>query len=1185
MYAKKHRPMQKLTAICLSVSIAAASLLSTHVFASEQTPEPSGEYLTGQDLLNELRKLGLGQEFITEDPVPEVSAPESSETSGETSDAPVVDPSEPSIDPSEPSIDPSEPSVDPSEPSVDPSEPSVESSEPSVESTEPETDGGFEQQEVESTLSAFRAMPRDVVLNGNPDTEETPTDPIEETPEESSEQSTESSEPAKEPSDEVPVESSETSSEPVSEPSGEVPSEPSTDPVDPEVSVDPSKPVEEIPEESVPGTELPAREVLVTYVQALDAEQIVSLDDTNITEIEYVDLYSMLTEDQILMINDLIDSMRADNVTNAAPLFEEEQQPVSLFSMMSFLPSLFQNYGDDVNDNDELTKANGLNTYKEATYSDGTVTTTIEAYATGTVSTVNNPVDVVLVLDESGSMYTRPSWIFQYVTNEQKKDWIVVPSNELTDEMSGKAIICNTALGDPNGNFAFTIYKDSGTENWYFIDLVNKRWNIDPNQYTIYLQRRDALQIAATEFINSISASGGDNRVGVVGFSDSASIKCGLQNINTTDGKQTVINAINNLKASGATHADWGMQRAEDLLNSSDRQKVVILFTDGAPTSGTVFEKSVANGAIASSYNLKQKGTKVYTIGVMPEAKPFDSEGNFNTGDNINKFMHAVSSNYPDATSIDIEDLGNPVYQEDPTKSYYLSASSTDALDDIFANISHEIGNSDIQLDGEAEIKDYISPYFTVPNAETVEVYKVPCTGKTGDVYQFDESRREELSGAKIKTDNKGSYISVSDFDFAKNFVSDKPKPNTTDDYGYKLLITFTNTPKEGFLGGNWVPTNGNDSGVYDGNGDLVEHFDRPTVNVPISDYALQTTEQTIYLSNKADVSKSAQKPSFTGNDAWKDDFVTFSEPAWANPNNATPDDCVSNAQINMTITPEYDANKHPEGNYEAPTNAYQTAKDVSATTQIHVLKPELQFTDTKQNSGTSITAVLLKDENYVSATWKCEDGRTTPTDTTAVEPTITIQEVKTYQNDSWTIQTLPFNLTAETDFQVTKIKLNGGEKNYDLTTHFTVKDPTCEVGNYEHSENDRHFTIHLNNFDLTIKKIAADAGDGEQFRFTVTGSNGFSASFMLEAGEEIKLENLSAGNYTITEDTDWSWRYDSVSATVNGTSAQLNNGSFTQNFTATSSVVFTNSNRDNHWLSWEDTVNNIFKAFTGAAS
>jgi len=98
-----------------------------------------------------------------------------------------------------------------------------------------------------------------------------------------------------------------------------------------------------------------------------------------------------------------------------------------------------------------------------------------------------------------------------------------------------------------------------------------------------------------------------------------------------------------------------------------------------------------------------------------------------------------------------------------------------------------------------------------------------------------------------------GSTIIVSGFDFNENFVSDKAKEDGS--FGKKLIIEFNVTRKEGFLGGNNVPTNGTESGVYDRDGTLVEAFDIPTVDLPIH-YEFSTTDQTIYLGEKADLTR-----------------------------------------------------------------------------------------------------------------------------------------------------------------------------------------------------------------------------------------------------------------------------------------------------------------------------------------
>ncbi len=122
----------------------------------------------------------------------------------------------------------------------------------------------------------------------------------------------------------------------------------------------------------------------------------------------------------------------------------------------------------------------------------------------------------------------------------------------------------------------------------------------------------------------------------------------------------TIMNELNRINPAGATQADYGMRHAADILESArqeegyDRSQVAILFTDGQPTSGSSFEDDVANDAISEAHRIKGAGGTVYTIGVFSGADgtvPANADALENYGvSEENRYMHLVSSNFPDAT-------------------------------------------------------------------------------------------------------------------------------------------------------------------------------------------------------------------------------------------------------------------------------------------------------------------------------------------------------------------------------------------------------------------------------------------------------------------------------------------------------------------------------------------------------
>ena len=162
------------------------------------------------------------------------------------------------------------------------------------------------------------------------------------------------------------------------------------------------------------------------------------------------------------------------------------------------------------------------------------------------------------------------------------------------------------------------------------------------------------------------------------------------------DGAMSLKNTVNSIEPAGSTRADYGMDLAKGIAGREDAQKIIVFFTDGSPTSSNGFEAEVAKDAINIAKTIKSGGATIYTIGIFNGAKPGDDSTSSRTS-NENKFMHAVSSNYPDATSsvshgfFGTEEwnvnFGNPV----AGASYYKSATNAAELDQVFKDISSAI--------------------------------------------------------------------------------------------------------------------------------------------------------------------------------------------------------------------------------------------------------------------------------------------------------------------------------------------------------------------------------------------------------------------------------------------------------------------------------------------------------------
>lgn len=293
-------------------------------------------------------------------------------------------------------------------------------------------------------------------------------------------------------------------------------------------------------------------------------------------------------------------------------------------------------------------------------------TVTLESWATGAVTTETTPMplDIILVLDESGSMSetfsskqgTYYEEIKYYRTNQNYYKWSKENDGiwyKDTDNNYYRVTVQRERVEDSlSWHYKFTYtYSKNGTA---MTIGSSERKNTNP-RYTFYRQytgtvsttKRDALVDAATKFADSVyteatKENGPDHRIAIVTYSTNASIKTGTSAstalVNVKSGLSTIKNAINNLQTSGSTYIDKGIQTANSIFNvnaieDGKRARVMIVFTDGAPGYGgkwcedgtrgstTADTHRTANAAIAAANVSEQTyGATVYTIGIFQGA-------------------------------------------------------------------------------------------------------------------------------------------------------------------------------------------------------------------------------------------------------------------------------------------------------------------------------------------------------------------------------------------------------------------------------------------------------------------------------------------------------------------------------------------------------------------------------------
>ena len=337
-------------------------------------------------------------------------------------------------------------------------------------------------------------------------------------------------------------------------------------------------------------------------------------------------------------------------------------------------------------------------------------------------STSTTPLDIVLVLDASGSMDDS-------MTGGKRIDALKNAANAFIDEIATQ----NASISDASKQHQVSIVKFAG----------NKTEQVGNDTY-----RKDGYTYNYSQVMKSMA-------------------EC---NETTKGSFEGTINAI---KPAGATNAAAGMELAHGQTSKrSDAKKIVIFFTDGTPTTQSEFSDGVASDAIAAAKTMKDAGASVYTIGIFKDANP---KADVNTTSNENKFMQAASSNYPAAAYTYTQywlsgewkwSFGNRAEGSD----FYKSASSASELSKIFEDISKEIvkgagyptdAREGFEMsDGYITFDDSLGSYMQVDAFKAIVVNNhvfsdvTKTTTDTADTYTF--AGTTELNG---KTASLGNIV------------------------------------------------------------------------------------------------------------------------------------------------------------------------------------------------------------------------------------------------------------------------------------------------------------------------------------------------------------------------------------------------------------------------------------------
>lgn len=736
----------------------------------------------------------------------------------------------------------------------------------------------------------------------------------------------------------------------------------------------------------------------------------------------------------------------------------------------------------------------------------------------------------------------------------------------------------------------------SGSMNWHMDGDHSTLWKSDTSK-----ERVKALVASVNAFLTTIQENSPDSRVAIVSYAGDATIDSNLVSVtDPSDPKNvnpvltTVVNGLEN-RCNGGTQSGKGLQQAVSIFNSVkendpnyDNTRVTVLFTDGVPGGsgwggsdegydvaqqsvhwstilkhakgdpfnlqanvegqdfyGQRFEKKhtwstglygvsnyrdFQNGSTGQKdWNWTGCGSTVYSVGL---ALPDDGKKTeASDGCKINEYMYRVSSHRPDGSHVtkDTVNPNNPEevkdpdgwgrkYYDDRTRNqpngYYLTTNNADKLKEIFTKIAQQTG----EAVKDVTIRDEISESF------------VPCDA-AGNAYNVGDTITSNGKTGTVRQDANGNYY------IEWTNVTLTPEQIDSNKVVTKPAETFQSTlyvkPRDGFLGGNNVPTNGTGSGVYTDGGEQIKPFPQPEVNVPVDCDAFAGQVKNIYYGNAAPTLP--ELSTATPLEPWQTRYVTITRTSNTDVSNTTD----GTYTVTVTVTPDVAK--------ETSAGTPATEKTASVTSTVNVYKPEITFKDSIIDYNTTPNYAT---DNLGGVVWKHEGTAADPVNMTGEEPALAY---------SYDPEASAF--TQDTGVKV-MVSANGETLPADVVTF--QHDP-CTFPGCKYTDGcDYQFYVHIKVFDLTIVKAAADDSkpidEDQTFVFHVKGkNNNVDMQVVITGANKQVIKNLPVGEYTITEDTSWSWKYTPVDNNQSVMEENIQDGAAT--------VTFKNENEGTNWL------------------
>jgi len=454
-------------------------------------------------------------------------------------------------------------------------------------------------------------------------------------------------------------------------------------------------------------------------------------------------------------------------------------------------------------------------------------TSNVTTYETTTIST---PLDIVLLLDMSGSMNDSMTGI-QNSSKERINalktavdNFITTIKNDATTNNVDHRIslIQFNSQSYPNGSThqvvvtpavetSYTASNTSGmnTSTTYYV-LVNGsycqvkycdsqgrtngnnrswRYNSSRNTWTTLSNLGNSMIYSSTPVTTNVLDTI------VEGYTKGQTQV--VKNFRSVQTSETELkSALQSMQADGSTYVNYGINLAKLVFEKGQRSeslKLLVLFTDGVPGQYrgiSNFNSTVANETIATSKILKENGVIVYTVGTI------NMDGATTTEKaNVNNYMSYTSSNYPNA-----QNLSNPGTPAADQK-YYANTTDASVLNNVFQTISKETaqeaananaGYTEATTENNVTVKDIVTSNFVIPadakgdiDLSKIEIYTAKSTGVTRadnfdyqnyayneNGYTWAEPELSTLEPAAVKDADTGkTTVSVPGFNFSENWV------------------------------------------------------------------------------------------------------------------------------------------------------------------------------------------------------------------------------------------------------------------------------------------------------------------------------------------------------------------------------------------------------------------------------